>query len=289
VVDVSVVADSNINNATNLPVVLVDHGDGPVEIPLDGSFRRRSGAGISYSASGAVDVELAGRARLAIDAEVFLVDQEGRAYDDASTLVAVGADVELAGGAQASVQVVAHQRWYGGTSASAGLGARGKLDLPAGQGRLVQISAEAREFSSDYGSDFDGELLGGTLALQAILDPATTGAAGLYARRYWFGADAYSNFEIGAYAGISRYVSPDLAASVSAGISHTRFDAPLAFLSPEARRDWRFYGSLSARLRRPLVSIFYPHFDYTYSRIESSVAFYDTDRHVLRLGLEAPF
>ncbi|HEY0115095.1 MAG TPA: surface lipoprotein assembly modifier [Allosphingosinicella sp.] len=287
--DLAVAADSNINNATDLPVVLVDYGEGPVPVPLGAESRRRSGIGLSVGGSATADVRLSEQAVIAADAEAYLVDQRGEANDDASLLLAIGPEVGWDGGGLASIQMIAFQRWYGGTTASVGTGVRGALRLPAGTGRSLRLLAEARMFSSDYGRDFDGSLASVSVSYDAVLTPGMSGTAGFYLRRYWLGSDAFSNAELGFYGGVSRYFGEHLVGSLSAGVSRAVFDAPMAWMSADARRDWRVHGSLSARTRRPLLWSFHPSLAYSYGRTDSSVLFYDADRHVVRVGLGASF
>lgn len=288
-VDVGVVADSNINNATDLPVVLVDYGDGPVPVPLGAESRRRAGVGVSVGGSASADLRLGENAALAADAEAHVVDQQGGANDDASLLLAIGPELSWSRGGLASVQLIAFQRWYGGTTASVGGGLRGALQLPTGRGEAVRLLAETRFFQSDYGSEFDGSLVSASMSYEAVLGSGMSGAGGVYLRRYWLESAAFSSTELGVYGGVSRHFDRTFTGSFSFGLSRAEFDAPLAWLSPDARRDWRAYASLSARSRRPLLWVLYPSLAYTYGHTDSSIGFYDADRHVLRFGMGASF
>ncbi len=288
-VDVGVTADSNINNATDLPAILVDYGDGAVPVPLGAASRRHAGIGLSVTASASADLHVGGRLSLAADAEAYLVDQEGGGSDDGSVLLAAGPELALNGGGSASVQLFGFGRWYGGIVASEGVGARGALHLPLQPGQNLHLLTEARTFESDYGSDFDGSLASVTLSYDAALASDLSASAGVYARRYRLESASFSNREVGIYGGLSRYFGPDVTGALSVGLSRAVFDAPVPWLSSEAREDWRIYAILSARARRPLLRLLYPNLSYTYGRTDSSILFYDADRHVLRLGMTAPF
>jgi hypothetical protein len=288
-IDVGVTADSNINHATDLPSVLVDYGEGPVAVPLGAEARRRSGVGLYVGGSASADLRLGRGASLAADAQAYLVDYEGGSNDDASFELAGGPELQLAGGGLASVQLVGFRRTYGGLVAAEGLGARSALLLPFATGRAIRLLAEAREFSSAYGEDFEGSFASGTASLEAALGPQMAGTAGLYVRRYWLGSASNSSSEVGIYAALTRYLGQHLSGALSAGISRAWFDEPTPWLSPEKRHDWRLHGSLSARTRRPLLHILHPYLTYSFGRTDSSILFYDADRHLLRLGVVAPF
>lgn len=288
-IDVGAIADSNINNATNLPFVVMNTENGPVPVPLPAESRRRSGVGLSASSAAMLDLSLSEGLALAGDAEIFVVDQRGGANDDVSLLVAIGPEMSWAGRTLASVQLLAFQRWYGGITLTAGGGVRGVLQVPAGKDGMFRLLAEGRWFGSGYGPDLEGSMGTASLSFEALLGPTTSASAALFVRHQSLGSRAYSSTELGLHTGLSRYLGPHLTASLSLGVSRAVFDAAQAWLSQEPRRDWRVYGTLSGRTRRPLLWRLHPNVSYTFGRTESSVPFFDADRHALRLGMDAAF
>jgi hypothetical protein len=122
-----------------------------------------------------------------------------------------------------------------------------------------------------------------------VIDPTLSGSAGVYARASWLGDDAYSSREFGVYGGLSHYLSAHLVGGVTAGLGRVAYDGPLLLLSPDARSDWRAYGSLYVAARQPVLVGLTPSLTYTYNRTSSSIEFYRADRHRLRFGLSRTF
>jgi hypothetical protein len=288
-VDASVVADSNITNATDMETVELDLGDQVIPVPLDPRYRERSGIGIGVSASLNGRVPVASGVALALDAEGYLLEYEGGATDDASLLLAVGAELSNEGGRIVRIQLIGFERHYGGFTAMRGFGLRGRIVQPVGPGQRVSLLVDARSFQSDYGDDFEGSEGGAYLTYDAALRPDLSAAIGVYARGSWLGADAYSSQDFGVYGGLNHYLSDTLAGGVSAGLSRVTFDGPIVQLSPDARRDWRWYGSAYLTTRRPLLIGLTPSLTYSYNRTGSSIEFYRADRHRLRFGLSRSF
>jgi len=288
-VDASVVADSNITNATDMETVELDLGDQVIPVPLDPRYRERGGIGIGVSASVGGRVPIASGVALALDAEGYLLEYEGGATDDASMLLAAGVELSGGGGRVVLVQLTGFERHYGGFTAMRGFGLRGRVVQPVGAGQRVSLFVDARSFQSDYGDDFEGTEGGAYLTYDAVLRPDLSAAVGAYARGSWLGAEAYSSRDFGVYGGLNHYLTDDLAGGVSAGLSRVSFDGPIVQLSPEARRDWRWYGSAYLTTRRPLLIGLTPSLTYTYNRTGSSIEFYRADRHRLRFGLSRSF
>lgn len=288
-VDASAVADSNITNATDMDTVELDLGDQVIPVPLDPRYRERGGIGIGVSASVNGRVPAASGVALALDAEGYLLEYEGGATDDASMLLAAGVELSSAGGRIVLVQLTGFERHYGGFTAMRGFGLRGRIVQPVGEGQRVSLLVDARSFQSDYGDDFEGTEGGAYLTYDAVLRPDLSAAVGVYARASWLGADAYSSRDFGIYGGLNHYLGDTLAGGVSAGLSRVTFEGPIVQLSPEARRDWRWYGSAYLTTRRPLLIGLTPSLTYTYNRTASSIEFYRADRHRLRFGLSRSF
>lgn len=288
-VDAGVTADSNINNAGTDRFIpfLSDGGTIPVEI--DPAYRARSGSGRSVGVSGGVKLRLSDGMAVAVDAEGQATDYKGKRNDDISYLLAAGPELTWGSGGSASFQAVAAQSWYGGTSYQAGLGFRGRVQTAVGAGQRVSFSLDALKFNSGYGRDFGGTRAGAYLGYSAVLDPVMTASLGLYARRDWLRSDAYSSLELGAYGGVTRYLSEGVTGSLTAGVSRSRYAAPLAYLSPDRRQDWRFSFGAQLTARHPLAMGFTPTLSYSYNRTDGSIDFFDTRRHRVRIGVLREF
>lgn len=288
-VDASTVADSNVTNSTDRESVDLNLGGAVLPVPLDPELREHGGIGVGFSAHVRGRVPVSEGVSAAVDAEGYVLEQEGRLADDASALIAAGVELSGAGGTTVLVQVTGFDRHYAGVSAMRGFGARGRFRVPAGDGRTASLFVDARFFDSDYGEDFGGTEVGAYLSYEAVLRPDLSASAGIYARGSWLGADAYSNREIGAYGGLSHYLTDDLTVGLTGGLSRVVFDGPIPILSADPRRDWRGYGSIYVAAREPLLVGLTPSLTYTYNRTGSSIEFYRAERHRLRLGLSRTF
>lgn len=286
--DASITGDSNVTNATDRREVAVDYGTGPLPVPLDPNLREKSGLGVGLSASGTVKLPIADGVDLAFGAEGYVLEYDGARGDDSSLLGAGGVEVQ-AGGGRGSLQVIAFERWYGGVSAMEGFGLRGSWRQDVGQGRHLALFLDARRYDSGYGRAFGGNQASAYLTFDSPLARSLTGAGGVYVRRDDLREDSFSSTETGAYASLTRYLGPHFTGGVSGGVSRAVFDAPILYLSPDARRDWRSYASLWLTTRKPLALGLYPSLTYTYNRTSSSIGFYDSDRHRLRLGFSRSF
>ncbi len=284
-VDASVTADSNVTNGSDLDEIPVDVGGQTLPVPLDPRLRERSGIGFGVSAVGGVKLPIADEVTLTAEAEAYLLEQNGSDTDDASLLAAAGVEIGSKSGRQVSLQVIAFERWYGGITASEGVGVRGRVRQPLGDGAQLTLDVDARIFDSDYGEDYGGRQASLYLVYQQPLATSLRGSLGVFARREWLRADPFSSLEVGAYGGLTHNLSDDLTGGLTAGVSRYRFDGPILFLSPETRSDWHYYASLYLAARRPLAWGFSPSMTYTYNRSDSNIAFYRSDRHRMRLGL----
>lgn len=284
-VDASVTADSNVTNGGDLEEIPVDIGGQIVPLPLDPRLRERSGIGLGISAAGSIKLPIADEVALTADAEAWLLEHDGGDTDDAAVLVAAGAEMTAKSGSLVSLQLTAFERWYAGIAVNEGIGLRGRVRQPVGEGAFLTLDVDARIFDSDYGEDYGGRQAGLYLVYQRPLATSLSGYLGVFARREWLNADPFSSFQFGVYGGLSRNLGDELTAGGSFGVSRLHFDGPILFLSPDPRRDWQYQGSLYLTARRPLAWGFAPSMTYTYNRTQSNIAFFRSDRHRLRLGL----
>ncbi|HEU0098409.1 MAG TPA: surface lipoprotein assembly modifier [Allosphingosinicella sp.] len=288
-VDMSVTADSNVTNGTDLHSVPIDTGDGPLPVPVDPNLREKAGFGAGVSAAANVRLPVAAGAALALDVEGYAIEYEGPRSDDASALIAAGLEFGPGNSPDGSVQLIAFERWYGGIKALEGVGLRGNWRHKLGPQSNLRLAVDARIFDSGYGDAFGGSQASLYLTYDSVLNPDLSFSAGLYARREWLGDDSFSSLDSGAYGGISAFLGQDFAAGLTAGLSRTVFDEPFLLLDPERRADWRPYASAWLTTRRPLALGLHPSLTYTYVRTASSIAYFSSDRHRLRLGVQRKF
>ncbi|HEX8238684.1 MAG TPA: surface lipoprotein assembly modifier [Allosphingosinicella sp.] len=288
-VDMSVTADSNVTNGTRLHSVPVDTGDGPLPVPVDPNLREKAGVGIGTSAAANIRLPVAAGAALAVDVEAYAAEYEGPRSDDASALIAAGLEFGPGTAPDGSLQLIAFDRWYGGVKALEGVGLRGNWRHRLSPTSNLRLAVDARIFESGYGDAFGGSQASLYVTYDSVLDPNLSFSGGLYARREWLGDDSFSSLDAGAYGGLSAFLSEDLAGGVTAGLSRTVFDEPFLLLGRDPRSDWRVYASGWLTTRRPVALGLHPSLTYTYSRTASSIPYFSSDRHRLRLGVQRKF
>ncbi|MEA3009850.1 MAG: outer membrane protein [Sphingomonadales bacterium] len=288
-VDMGVTADSNVTNGTRLRAVPIDLGDGPLPVPVDPNLREKGGIGVGMSAAANVRLPISAAAALAVDVEGYAVEYEGPRSDDASALVAAGLEFGASDAPTGSLQLIAFNRWYGGVKALEGVGLRGSWRRPLTPRSNLRLAIDARIFDSGYGEAFGGSQASVYLSYDSVLNPNLSFSGGVYARREWLDDDAFSSLDAGIYGGLSAFLNDDFSGGVTAGLSRTTFDEPFLLLDPEARGDWRAYASGWLTTRRPVALGLHPSLTYTYSRTSSSIPYFSSDRHRLRLGVQRKF
>lgn len=288
-VDMSVTADSNVTNGTNLSSVPIDLGDGPLPVPVDPNLREKAGLGVGMSAAANVRLPISAGAAVAVDVEGYALEYEGPRSDDASALVAAGVEFGAGGAPTGSLQLIAFERWYGGVKALEGVGLRGNWRHPLNPRSNVRLAVDARIFDSAYGDAFGGSQASLYVTYDSVLNPNLSFSGGVYARREWLGDDSFSSLDTGAYGGLSAFLNSDFSGGITAGLSRTAFDEPFLLLDPDPRADWRVYASGWLSTRRPVALGLHPSLTYTYSRTSSSIPYFSSDRHRLRLGVQRKF
>jgi hypothetical protein len=285
-VDVGVLADTNITNS-NYDAQRTG-GSGAAGGPIIAD-QPRSGIGRSVGAAAALRVPVTSSVALAVDADVYALDYDGRFADDAGASIAAGAEIKIDGHTQALVQATASDRWYGHVLANSAAGVRGQIRHQVAEGQQLTLSVDARVLNSDYGEVLGGHELGVTATYDITLNPNTTLGLGAYGRRDWLKGAAYANTDIGTFAALNRYLGDHFLLGIYGGLSRARYDAADPYLSPNLRSDWRWYGGVSLTTRKPLLLGVFPNLSYTYSHTASTVPVYRADRHRARLGLRRSF
>ena len=153
----------------------------------------------------------------------------------------------------------------------------------------MRTVAEARVYRSGYGHPFDGREASAWLSYDAVLDPSLTASASVYARRDALRDRAYASTEVGGAASLAYYLGPDFSGSLSLGVGRAWFDQPIPYLASFARADWRPSAALSLATRHAFLWGFSPSLSYSYGRTVSTLPFYASDRHRLRLGVARTF
>ncbi len=288
-VDIGLAPDSNVNNATDARTIDVSIGNGTIPIELNEAARRRSGVGQVATVSGGVKLRLSDGVAILVDADGQFINQMGKAADDIAALLAVGPEWTTKSGARFSAQALGVQRWYGGRSATTGGGVRLAYQQDLGAGARVGVQLDSRRIESGYGKAFGGWQHALYASYERVVNKAMVASVSAFVRRDDLVSKAYSSTEVGGNLGIGGELPWGLNAGVSGGISRVMFDAPLAFLSPESRKDWRFNARAYLGARSVRVAGFSPSVTYTYNGIDSTVELYKIDRHRIQFGLARYF
>lgn len=288
-IDAGAIADSNVSNASSNSFFNFYDGDAVVPIELDPALRARSGTGANVVVSTGVKLRLSDGMAFAVDAEGQATDYRGGDNDDISFLLAAGPELTWSSEGSVSLQVVGAQSWYGGTSTQAGVGVRVRIQTLVAPGQRMFASLDARKFKSGFGEEFGGTQAGLTIGSSLVLGQSTSGSFGVYGRREWLGDDAYSSTEVGAYAGVSRYLPAGLTGSLYAGVGQTRYDAPIEYLSPDRRKDLRWSVGAQLTTRQPIGLGIFPTLSYSYNRTNGSIDLFDSKRHRVRIGVSREF
>lgn len=290
-VDVGFAPDTNINNATDSRTIntALMFDDTPVTLGLDEDARRKSGVGQTASVSGGVRLRLSDGVAMLLDADGQMVNYKGKAADDLSGLIAAGPELTMKNGARFSVQAVGVQRWYGGRSATTGGGVRATFQQNLNHGSRVGIQLDTRFVDSGYGAQYGGWQHAAYATYERVVKRSMVASATLFVRRDALRSASYSSTEFGGSAGIGGELPLGVNAGLSAGVSRALFDAPLQFLSPDSRRDWRFNARAYLGARSMRVLGFSPSVTYTFNRADSSLDLYRTNRHRLQFGFARYF
>ena len=128
----------------------------------------------------------------------------------------------------------------------------------------------------DHGYDgWQGGLYG---TYEQSLKPGIVVSAGPFIRRDWLDQPAFSSTEIGGNLGVGGELRYGVNFGVSAGVSHARYDAPIALFDASPRRDWRILGRATLGNRKIRVLGLSPQIGWSWTRIDSSLTLYTTTR-----------
>lgn len=256
--------DSNVNTATDARQLEIFG----LPFELSDEARRTSGVSFSTSASAERSLALKGGTRLLVGGFGRLVDNDGRAFDDASLGVRAGPQFWL-GQSRAGIDASLERRWFGGRALSRTAGLSGDLQWGWGQvQRHASLSAQRLTYDTVGGRD------------AWIYGAGWDRTRYLSANRFWrlnlsgARADAESaseSFWLGrASAGVYQVLPAGLAVWVEPSIERRAYDARGA-LHPRPRRDTE-YGIAARIIKRDWrVRGFAPYVAVQHSRNDSNI------------------
>jgi hypothetical protein len=286
-IDVGLAPDSNINNGTDTRSIDVPFGGGTLPFQLDEDAKPRKGVGQFATVSTGVKLRLKDGLALLVDADGQIINQKGGDADDISALLAIGPEVTTKSGTRITVQATGVQRWFGGTSATTGGGARVSVQKNLSRGARAGVQIDSRYVTSGFGRHLDGWQHALNLSYERIIDKRMVASVVGFARREDLRAAAFSNTEVGGMIGIGGELPMGLNAGVSGMVSRATYDAP--FLSLTERKDWRYSARAYLGTRAIRVMGFSPSLTYTFNKVDSTNKLYQTDRHRVQFALARYF
>lgn len=287
--DFGLAPDSNINNATSADTVLVNIGGWQLPLTLDPRARARSGTGQIASISGGLRLPVASRTALLLDLDGAGTNYAGTDYDDFQFQAAAGAEQRLSGRTSLSLQAVGAQRWYGGSLVSRQLGVKAGFQARLSNTDQLGVQIDARHTDARFDDGYDGWQTGLYATYEHAVARTLVVSAGLFGRRDWLAAKAYSSREAGVIAGFGGELPHGISFGLSGTASRARFDAAMPIFSPDPRREWRYTARATLGNRKLTLWGFSPQISASYTRADSSLPLYANDRLRFRFALARYF
>lgn len=277
--------DSNINNATSARSVTVLLGDEAVPVALDEEAQSRSGLGQVGLVSAGLRLPIADRISAIAEIDGVGTNYEGSNFDDYVAQGAVGAEYRLSdvlglSEASLSLQGVAAQRWFGGDAVSRQYGVRigGQTTGTAAGANRYGFQLDLRRMRALFDRSYDGWQTGLYGTFERAIGKTIIASASPFVRRDRLREEAFSNTEYGANIGVGGELRYGINFGVSVGASRAKYDAPLPIFDVRARRDNRYVARATLGNRKLRVLGLSPQLVWTYTKIDSSLRFYDSNR-----------
>lgn len=290
----SLVPDSNINNATGRAQECINFGFGVMCRLLE---RENSGIGLRYSLGGDYYLRLTDHWGIKNSAHLSALDFATSHYDDYSLYLASGPRYLVSRG-EVSLQPFAQMRWYAGKYYSTVPGLR--LDTTYDIARRVSLAGGISFTHTKY---HDGRIndIYRSNEYTAYIQPryymnsksfVMAGVSGFYSTAaepsYGYKGQTYSVGYFGELPlTLTLYARLDL--------THTKYHEPQFFIMRDysldsfRRRDWAYqaYIRLSSRLLE--YRRIYPSISYTYTRRDSNAPAFEFDKHRVEVELNYRF
>jgi hypothetical protein len=289
--DFGIAPDTNVTNGTNAQSVDLVYGNQtiPNALALTGNVRSRSGIGQTASLSAGIRHHVGENIALLADIDAQGVNYAGQGADDFTGQLAAGPELKLSDRMTISVEGIASQRYYGGVRAATQFGGRATLERVLNAGQRIGLTLDSRHTDSGYSPIYNGWTTGAYATYERVVMRSMVASASIFYRTDKLNSKAYSDQEVGMSLGIGGELKHGINAGISGGFSHASYDAPLAFLAVNPRVDWRYNARVYLGLRSVRVLGFSPSMTYTFSRIDSSMNLYKSERSRLAFNLARYF
>lgn len=281
--------DTNINNATANDTVDIIWGPITLPLTLDQRAKATSGTGQIANVNASVRLPLSDSVAALADFESQGINYPGAAYDDFQVQIAGGAEFRLTERLGFTLEGVGAQRWFGGDVASRQYGLKAGIQIGLDQRSRMGFLVDARRTNAFFNNAYDGWQAGLYATYERAITSTIVVSGGAFARRDWLAADAYSSTELGGILGVGGELPMGFNVGLSGSVSRARFDAPIPLFSADPRQDWRFTARATVGNRKLALLGFSPQMGVTWTRNQSSLTFYDTDRLRLKFALARYF
>ncbi|WP_431470227.1 surface lipoprotein assembly modifier [Sphingosinithalassobacter sp. LHW66-3] len=288
-VDFALVPDSNINNATDAERINILFGDTPIPLTLDDEARARSGTGQSAVVSAGLRLPVAEGTLMLVDLDSSGTNFSGESYDDYLVQLAAGPEFRLSSAASVSVQAVGAQRWYGGDLVSRQAGVKTGFQARLSDREQIGLQLDARHTEARFDDAYSGWQIGAYATYERAVARAIVVSGGVFGRRDSLGAETYSSTELGVIAGVGGELAHGISFGLSGTVSRAEYDAPMAFFSPDPREDWRYTARATLGNRKIRLLGFSPQLSASYTRTDSSLPYFANDRLRFRIGVARYF
>ncbi len=288
-VDVGFAPDSNITNGTTAETIDIAFGNDRIPLTLDSQARQKSGIGQTIGLSATARLAIGEETRLLVETNGNLVNYTGKASDDFFGQIAIGPEFKLNEDTRLSVQAIGNQRFYGGKNALRGGGLRSSLTHVFGDDTRAGLTIDARRNESGLNAGNSGWQLGATATAERVIGKSAIASAAAFARRDLLKLAAYSGKEFGVNLGVGAELPLGLVGGISGGISRATYDAPLQIFGNAARKDWRLNARAQIGLRSIRLFGFSPSITYNFSKVQSNLTLYKSQRHRVQFAVARYF
>ena len=277
-VNLGLAPDSNINNATTAQSVTVLLGDAEIPLDLNEEAKARSGTGQLGSVSAGLRLPVGPDVSAIAELDAIGTNHAGSAFDDTVVQGAGGAEYRLSDTASVSLQAIAAQRWFGGDAVTRQLGVRFGAQKVAGANDRLGVQADVRRTTALFDRAYGGWQAGLYGTYERAIAPAIVASLGPFVRRDALREKAFSNTEVGGTLGVGGELRWGVNFGASLGVSRAVYDAALPIFDTDPRKDVRVTARATLGNRKLRVLGLSPQLVWSYSRIDSSLRFYDSAR-----------
>lgn len=276
--NLGIAPDSNINNATSAQSVTVLLGDAAIPLELNEEAKARSGTGQVGIVSGGLRLPLNDDVSAIAEIDGAGTNYQGSNFDDYVVQGAAGAEYRFSESSRVSLQTVAAQRWFGGKGVSRQLGVRVGGQHVSGANDRIGIQVDMRRTIALFDSAYSGWQTGVYGTYERAISPTIVASLGPFVRRDRLREKAFSSTELGGNLGIGGELGHGLNFGASVGVSRALYDAPLPIFDANPRKDIRYVVRATVGNRKVRFLGLSPQLVWTYTKIDSSLRFYDASR-----------